>query len=140
MGFFDEKVDRWGRETVATLSTKEIGKYALNGIFCCKAFLRASTGYEIVRTTLEKRAPAIPPKVIKKTPQKWVFLWLSMKWWCGLETVMILRIQKTIDLYSYAVITIVVRKRTYSFIFLFLSLCFRNNTILWVKFWTLFDF
>lgn len=45
-----------GLEAVATLSTEEIGKYALNGIFCCKEFLEASIRLKI-GTTLREKSP-----------------------------------------------------------------------------------
>ena len=51
-GYFLAKdfLKKRGLEAVVTLSTKEIGKYALNGIFCYKEFLEASIRLKIGAT------------------------------------------------------------------------------------------
>ncbi|MDD5197451.1 MAG: hypothetical protein PHN60_01170 [Candidatus Gracilibacteria bacterium] len=47
--------NREGFETVATLSTKEIGKCALNGTFCCKAFFGSATKEKRIPHSWESR-------------------------------------------------------------------------------------
>ncbi len=49
-----------GPEAVATLSTKEIGKYALNGIFCCKEFSEARVRLKNEIDTEEKKSHLSP--------------------------------------------------------------------------------
>lgn len=60
--FLAKIVDRLGRETAATpMNSGRMNRegFALNGKSRRKAFLRASTGYEIASATLEKKSHPI---------------------------------------------------------------------------------